>query len=400
MSDKDQDKNFQSNNEISNTATIMSTSQDSMNEVIENVKAIQTNKNKVTKFLLEWTAGFFIRYCIHPFVFTFSNKKVVAILGIVTLLVCLIIFAGIQNRNAPKDDDSTDLAVSVEEKIPAQPSDSTAEVPTNNSSTDTLRNSSDSSVTINIKSGKTAGERMTLKISNVEYAFRWCPAGSFMMGSPESEEERWENETQHRVTLSNGFWMQETEITQEQWESITGNNPSKFKGSPLPVERVSWIDCQGYVSKLNNVVSSGYKFSLPTEAQWEYACRAGTSTPFNFGSVLNGNKANCAGNYPYGTGTKGKYWEMTTTVGSYSANGWGVYDMHGNVWEWCRDWYGDYPSGNVTDPTGVNNGSHRVSRGGSWCSNARSCRSTYRNYYMPTFRDSNLGCRLVLISEK
>ena len=147
-------------------------------------------------------------------------------------------------------------------------------------------------------------------------------------------------------------------------ERVVGNNPSRFKGIKRPVEQVSWEDSQQYIQKLNSLLAgtpgapSGFKFSLPTEAQWEYACRAGTTTPFNFGSVLNGDKANCNGNYPYGTTTKGKYLQKTTEVGSYPANAWGLFDMHGNVWEWCSDWYGNYPSGAVTDLIGASMGWH------------------------------------------
>jgi formylglycine-generating enzyme required for sulfatase activity len=251
----------------------------------------------------------------------------------------------------------------------------------------------------NIQSGNYAGERMTLTINNVEYAFRWCPAGTFQMGSPESETDRDNDEKQHQVTLSRGFWIQETEVTQEQWKNVMGNNPSNFKGNQLPVERVSWNDCQDYMRKLNAIISSNYQFSLPTEAQWEYACRAGSTTPFNFGSTLNGDKANCNGNYPYGTSTKGNYLEKTTSVGLYQANAWGLYDMHGNVYEWCSDRYGDYPTVNVTDPTGANNGSNHVFRGGSWLNLAKFCRSTNRNSNPPTGSHISLGLRCSLVDK-
>jgi formylglycine-generating enzyme required for sulfatase activity len=250
-----------------------------------------------------------------------------------------------------------------------------------------------------IKSGNHVGERMTLTINNVEYAFRWCPAGTFLMGSSESEEYRGNNETQHQVTLSRGFWMQETEVTQEQWESVMGNNPSQFKGNQLPVENVSWEDCQEYMRKMNALILSDYEFSLPTEAQWEYACRAGSTTPFNFGSTLNGDKANCDGNYPYGTSTKGTYLKKTASVGSYQANAWGLYDMHGNVWEWCSDWYGDYLVGSVTDPTRANNGSYRALRGGSWYCLAKYCRSAFQYIVLPMYGDYELGVRCSLVDK-
>jgi len=244
------------------------------------------------------------------------------------------------------------------------------------------------------------GERKVLSISGVEYPFRWCPSGTFMMGSPASETDRQANETHHQVTLSRGFWLLETPVTQSMWESVMGSSPSKFTGSKkLPVEQVSWDDCQGFLQKLNGlgVAPDGYRFALPTEAEWEYACRAGTTTPFNFGSTLNGDKANCNGNYPYGTSTKGKYLEKTTDVDSYPANAWGLYDMHGNVLEWCHDWYGDYPSGAVTDPTGATTGSDRVIRGGSWSDFAQYCRSAYRHDDDPSYRFSACGVRLSLV---
>ena len=239
--------------------------------------------------------------------------------------------------------------------------------------------------------GREAGERAVMTINGVEFAFRWCPAGTFMMGSPTSENGRNDDEKQHQVTLTKGFWMMETEVTQKQWKAVMGNNPSNFKGDDLPVEQVSWNDCQEFCKKC---VQLGLLVQLPTEAQWEYACRAGSTTAYFWGNALNGDKANCDGNYPCGTTTIGKYLKKTTPVGSYAANAWGLYDMHGNVWEWCQDWFGDYPSGSVTDPTGPSNGSDRVIRGGSWNSDARSCRSAYRFYNEPGYRSNRLGFRV------
>ena len=190
------------------------------------------------------------------------------------------------------------------------------------------------------------------------------------------------------VTLSKGFWLLETEVTQTMWGKVMGNNPSHFKGAKLPVEQVSWNDCQEYIKKLNEmkVAPAGFKFSLPTEAQWEYACRAGTTTVYHFGDTLTRQQANFGGN-------------QTKDVGSYPANAWGLKDMHGNVWEWCADFYGDYPSGAVTDPTGADGGSSRVVRGGSWINGAGNCRSADRFNYFPTSRRNGLGLRLSLVSE-
>ena len=233
-----------------------------------------------------------------------------------------------------------------------------------------------------------AGERMTVTIKDVEYAFRWCPPGKFMMGSPLNEANRFDGERQHEVTLSRGFWMLETEVTQAMWEGVMGKNLSYFKGAKLPVESVSWYDCQEFIKKLNDlkVAPAGYKFSLPTEAQWEYACRAGTTTPFHFGDTLTQKQANFRG-------------DQTRDVGSYPANVWGLKDMHGNVWEWCLDWYEDYPGGAVTDPTGAERGSSRVIRGGSWDNDAQNCRSAYRNRYDPAYGNDNVGLRLSLVFE-
>ncbi|MBR0236468.1 MAG: SUMF1/EgtB/PvdO family nonheme iron enzyme [Thermoguttaceae bacterium] len=245
----------------------------------------------------------------------------------------------------------------------------------------------------NASSGLKAGDRKTVTVNGVEFAFRWCPRGTFTMGSPEDEEDRDDDETQHQVTLTKGFWMMETQVTQKQWKAIMGNNPSNFKGDDLPVEQVSWNDCQEFCRKC---VQLGLPVQLPTEAQWEYACRAGSTTAYFWGNALKGDKANCDGNYPCGTTTKGKYLRKTTPVGSYDSNAWGLYDMHGNVWEWCADyWKEEYPSGSVTDPTGPSNGSYRVFRGGSWYNSARHCRSASRRSIEPDGRSDALGFRCV-----
>ena len=239
-----------------------------------------------------------------------------------------------------------------------------------------------------------AGERMVLTIKDVEYAFRWCPAGTFMMGSPVSEEGRYDNETQHRVTLSHGFWMLKTEVTQKMWKGVMKNNPSSFKGDKLPVEQVSWNDCQEYIKKLNELLAgtpgapTGFKFSLPMEAQWEYACRAGTTTAYHFGNTLNKEQANFGG----GPGAQ------TKEVGSYPPNAWGLYDMHGNVREWCSDNYAQHPRGVVIDPVGSLENPLRGLRGGSYLHQAAQCRSAWREQSgkaAPGF-----GLRLALVSEE
>ena len=201
--------------------------------------------------------------------------------------------------------------------------------------------------------------------NSIGMKFVWIPPGIFLMGSPEEEKERRDHETQHKVTLSKGFFMGVHLVTQEQWQAVMGNNPSNFKGEKnLPVETVSWEDCQEFIKKLR--VKDKKPYRLPTEAEWEYACRAGTKTPFCFGDAISTDQANYDGNHIYGNGKKGKYREKTTPVGSFPANAWGLFDMHGNLWEWCQDWFGDYPQNDVVDPQGPNEGQYRVLRGGSW----------------------------------
>ena len=258
-----------------------------------------------------------------------------------------------------------------------------------------------------------AGVRKTLEINGIDYAFRYCPAGSFLMGSPESEPKRFSNETLHRVILD-GFWLLETEVTQAMWKAVMRNNPSAFSSggmystdvhgldaSNFPVERISWEECQEFIKKLNSsgIAPVGFKFCLPSEAEWEYACRAGTTTPFSWGTTLNGDKANCDGNYPYGTLTKGKFLERATKVGSYAANPWGLYDMHGNVYEWCADFYdSDYyeNTNNARNPINTTKGASRVLRGGSWNNGSKDCRSANRYYLNQTGRNRLYGFRLAL----
>ncbi|MEI7947104.1 MAG: SUMF1/EgtB/PvdO family nonheme iron enzyme [bacterium] len=248
--------------------------------------------------------------------------------------------------------------------------------------------------------GTTPGERAAVSLGNgVSIELVWCPAGSFMMGSPSSEAHRKPEETQHRVTLTTGFWMGRTEVTQAQWEAIMGSNPSCFKGSDLPVETVSWEDCQTFVSKLNAKladtqtqlrqgyvgqarVPSGGGFRLPTEAEWEYACRANSTGPYDGTLDEMGWYANNSE-------------DTIHPVGRKRANAWGLYDMHGNVWEWCQDWSGDYPAGSVTDPYGMASGERRIYRGGGWDNIAKYCRSAIRRRIGQGNRFNSLGLRLV-----
>jgi len=223
------------------------------------------------------------------------------------------------------------------------------------------------------------------------------PAGEFLMGSPGTEDERDGDEgPQHRVRITNPFYIGKHEITQEQWERVMGSNPSHFKGAENPVEQVSWSDCQEFAKKLS-AKFDGLTFALPTEAEWEYACRAGTGTPFHTGETIATDQANYGGNYTYGGGRKGVWRKKTAPVGSFRPNAFGLFDVHGNVWEWCQDWYADnYPAGAQTDPTGPARGEYRVLRGGSWFSRPRFCRSATRRGVGPSNRRDSRGCRLVL----
>jgi formylglycine-generating enzyme required for sulfatase activity len=223
--------------------------------------------------------------------------------------------------------------------------------------------------------------------------------GTFMMGSPESEADRSNNEYQHQVSVSS-FKMSKYEVTQAQWEAIMGNNPGYFKGcAQCPVENVSWDDIQDFLQRLN--AKTGKNYRLPTEAEWEYAARGGTSTPFYTGNCLSTDQANYDGNYPYQTCAKGKYRGKTTPVGSYAPNKYGLYDLHGNVWEWCSDWYGKdyYNNSPANNPKGPSTGSSRVLRGGSWGNDARYCRSAIRNRSSPSYRIDYDGFRLVFVPQ-
>jgi len=241
------------------------------------------------------------------------------------------------------------------------------------------------------------GEALPQSITNsLGMTFVLIPSGTFMMGSPEDEPERDDDELLHEVTLTQSFYMQTTQVTQSQWESIMVDNPSRFKdgASNCPVEEISWEDAQAFISKLNKQDGTG-KYRLPTEAEWEYACRAGTSGPYHFGNCISTAQANYDGNYPLSNCPKGEFREKTTPVGSFEPNAYGLYDMHGNVREWCQDWFDNYPTSTVTDPKGPVVGKFRVLRGGSWYYSANYCRSAYRNRFEPPGRYSSTGFRLV-----
>ncbi|MCP5241892.1 MAG: formylglycine-generating enzyme family protein [Burkholderiales bacterium] len=234
---------------------------------------------------------------------------------------------------------------------------------------------------------------MAFTYKGVRQAFRWCEPGVFLMGSPENEPERNSDELQHKVTLTKGFWIADTPVMQALWQVVMGENPSKFKGDERPVEMVSWHETQQFIDKMNGLKAE-LKLCLPSEAQWEYACRAGTTTPFSWGDQIDSKLVNFDGNYPYNDGSNSEYREQTVNVKELPCNDWGLYQMHGNVWEWCQDWHGDYPSRPVTNPQDPGTVGKRVLRGGSWFADGRYCRSAYRIGLVPSLRYAYTGFRL------
>jgi len=229
--------------------------------------------------------------------------------------------------------------------------------------------------------------------NSIGMKFVWIPPGNFMMGSPQEEKQRNANETQHKVTLTKGFYMGVSTVTQEQWKEIMEKNPSMFGGEKnLPADSVSWNDCQEFIKKLKEKDKKPYR--LPTEAEWEYACRAGTTTPFHFGETISAQQANFQVEDVSDKDKKKLPLLKTAPVNSFPANAWGLHDMHGNVWQWCQDWYGDYPQKDVADPQGPAKGTSRVLRGGSWFYTADCCRSACRSWGEPGLRNYSNGFRL------
>jgi formylglycine-generating enzyme required for sulfatase activity len=221
------------------------------------------------------------------------------------------------------------------------------------------------------------------------------PGGTFIMGSPASEAKRGSNEgPQHQVTVPS-FYMGKYELTQVQYQAIIGTNPSNFKGDNRPVEGVNWNNAVEFCKKLSQ--KTGKKYRLPSEAEWEYTCRAGTTTPFYFGESITPDLVNYDGNYTYASAPKGKYRQQTTDVGTFPPNSFGLYDMHGNVWEWCQD---DYKNDYINAPTDGSaltspSRSAKLLRGGSWICNPADCRSAFRNNYNLDYDSSVIGFRVV-----
>ncbi|OQX13544.1 MAG: hypothetical protein BWK73_11750 [Thiothrix lacustris] len=242
------------------------------------------------------------------------------------------------------------------------------------------------------------GRYADLVLHGVKQRCRFLPAGSFLMGSPASEAEHSRDETQHNVTFQQGFWMADTACTQALWYAVMGDNPANFSDDPeKPVERVSWDDVQIFLQRANHCLS-GITLRLPSEAEWEYACRAGTRSAFSFGDSISPDQANYDGNYAYaGGGDTGEYRQTTVPVKAFSPNAWALYQMHGNVWEWCQDCWDNYANA-PTDGAAWYGGncSSRVVRGGSWFSSPFGLRSAGRDYGASHDPSCHVGFRMVV----
>ncbi|MBP3763442.1 MAG: SUMF1/EgtB/PvdO family nonheme iron enzyme [Bacteroidales bacterium] len=230
----------------------------------------------------------------------------------------------------------------------------------------------------------------TFTAGGVSFDMVLVKAGTFTMGALEGDEEADGDETRHTVTLTRDYYIGATEVTQELYAAVMGSNPSGFtEGENLPVETVSHNDAVAFCGKLSEM--TGKTFALPTEAQWEYAARGGHKAPATATLYAGGDDIEAVAWYGGNSDSK------THAVGTKAPNALGLYDMSGNVWEWCADWYGDYSADAVTDPAGPSTGSNRVLRGGSWFNSARICRASFRDYYYPINRSYILGFRVVLV---
>jgi uncharacterized protein (TIGR02996 family) len=254
-------------------------------------------------------------------------------------------------------------------------------------------------------------------VNSIGMRLALIPPGRFRMGSPTGENERGGDEAAHEVEITRPFYLGVFAVTQGQWQTVMGNNPSYFsatgegkeqvKGldtSDFTVEQVSWEEAQAFLENLAarpEEKEKGWHYRLPSEAEWEYACRGGasSSTPFCFGKFLSSTQANFNGDQPYGGAEKGPYLGRPCAVGSYRPNVFGLYDLHGNVWEWCSDWYGEdyYGKSPAKDPPGPSGGSGRVIRGGSWYVSGLNCRAAHRGGIAPSDRDDGLGFRVAAV---
>jgi len=236
----------------------------------------------------------------------------------------------------------------------------------------------------------------------------WCPPGRFIMGSPPNEPERRPDEDQVEVTLTKGFWMGKYEATQGEWKRVIGKLPGELTaqlpaGDDFPLANVNFAEAEAFCHKLTELgrqsgaLPKDWEFQLPNEAQWEYACRAGTRTATSFGDKLSSQQANFDGNYPYNGAEKGPALHRAAKVGSYPANAWGLHDMHGNTYEWCRDWYHPKLPGGVDPDLYRAKASSRVRRGGGWTDEGWPCRSAFRLRFEPERRYDHIGFRVVAV---
>ncbi len=239
------------------------------------------------------------------------------------------------------------------------------------------------------------------QIGDVVQRLRWISPGQFLMGSPEDELDRGSDEgPQHLVSLTDGYWLADTACMQAVWQAVMGDNPSDFKGDDLPVEQVSWDDVQSFLKKLQTQLPVGVDADLPTETEWEYACRAGAATPFSFGENIRTEQVNYDGNHPYGDAPKGECRAKTVPVKALPANDWGLYQMHGNVWEYCADAPRNYTADAVINPRGARGKDNEwiVVRGGGWFLNAHEARSARRDQGRRGDAHFDQGFRFVLRS--
>jgi formylglycine-generating enzyme required for sulfatase activity len=254
-----------------------------------------------------------------------------------------------------------------------------------------------------ILSGKRAGDEITVR----GIKFCWCPAGKFLMGSPRTEPERRPDEDQVEVTLTRGFWMARFETTQGEWKKVMGKLPAPPteelpEQDDLPVGNVNFGEVEAFCRKLTEVCHSAgelpalWEFRLPTEAQWEYACRAGTSTATSFGDQLSSTQANFKGK-PYNGAPSGPSLGRAAKVGSYPPNPWGLHDMHGNTFEWCRDWYHSKLPGGTDPDLYLAEARSRVRRGGCWADEGWPCRSAFRLRFEPERGHDHIGFRVVIV---
>jgi formylglycine-generating enzyme required for sulfatase activity len=237
--------------------------------------------------------------------------------------------------------------------------------------------------------------RRVVMVGDAIQEFVWIAPGRFVMGSPPEDE--YSSDTRHQVNITTGFWMADTACTQGFWSAVMrGENPSEFRGDPLlPVENVSYHQVSAFLERLNGMVGD-WVTRLPTEAEWEYACRAGTQSRYSFGEYPTMDLANYAGGFVHQDAPPHHALNRTVPVKSLPPNPWGLYEMHGNVWEWCQDWHGGYVGSIQTDPTGPSEGSSKVIRGGSWGSLGWTLRSAHRGMATPNTRYKDIGFRIVL----